>query len=467
MSGLDDAYRRFLGAHPSYGQTRAIDDLRAADFARLDAHGHVYLDYTGAGLYAESLVRRHAALLTSEVLGNPHSASPTSQAATALVEGTRARVLRFFRASPDEYVVAFTANASHALKLVAEAYPFVPGGRFLLTFDNHNSVNGIREFARAHGAETVYVPVVPPDLRLNEDTLAAQVGSLSAGYPGLFAYPAQSNFSGAQHSLAWIGRAQEAGWDVLLDAAAFVPTNRLDLSRWHPDYVVLSFYKMFGYPTGVGALLARKAALAKLRRPWFAGGTITVASVGADRHYLAAGSAAFEDGTLNFIGIPAVGLGLDLLDGIGMERLHQRVSALVHWLIEQLAALRHSTGRPLVRIYGPIGPEDDRGGTVALNFHDADGLFVDHQVIERRAAERRISIRGGCFCNPGAGEIALGLTSGEMSACFARSSSRMSYDEFRRCIDGKSSGAVRVSVGLASTFADVQAFLDFSHTFLT
>lgn len=225
---------------------------------------------------------------------------------------------------------------------------------------------------------------------------------------------------------------------------------------------MLSFYKMFGSPTGVGALLARQAALAKLRRPWFAGGTITVASVGADHHYLASGSAAFEDGTLNFIGVPAVGLGLDLLDRLGMECIHQRVSALTHWLVDQLADLRHSSGRPLVRIYGPVGPEGARGGTVAVNFHDAD----DHQVIERRAAERRISIRGGCFCNPGAGEVALGLTSGEMSACFARSTARLAYDEFRRCIDGKSSGAVRVSVGLASTFADVQAFLDFARTFL-
>ena len=64
----------------------------------------------------------------------------------------RSAVLRFFNASPDEWVVVFTTNASQALKLVGESYPFGPGGRYLLTFDNHNSVNGIREFARARGA---------------------------------------------------------------------------------------------------------------------------------------------------------------------------------------------------------------------------------------------------------------------------------------------------------------------------
>ena len=82
-----------------------------------------------------------------------------------------------------------------------------------------------------------------------------------AGAHSLFAYPAQSNFTGVQHPLEWIAQAQARGWDVLLDAAAFAPTNRLDLGRWQPDFVAISFYKIFGYPTGIGCLLARKAAL--------------------------------------------------------------------------------------------------------------------------------------------------------------------------------------------------------------
>jgi selenocysteine lyase/cysteine desulfurase len=126
----------------------------------------------------------------------------------------------------------------------------------------------------------------------------------------LFAYPAQSSFSEVQHPLGWVAAAKARGFDVLLDAAAFVPTNRLDLWRVKPDFVALSFYKMFGYPTGVGALIARHEALARLHRPWFAGGTINVASVQADRFVLAQGAAAFEDGTIDFASIPAVELGL-------------------------------------------------------------------------------------------------------------------------------------------------------------
>ncbi len=464
MTVASELLREFESEWPGYAESRALDDLRAREFARLDAGGQVYLDYTGAGLYAESQVRGHADMLAANVLGNPHSASPASSFSTELVERTRKRVLAFFNADPREYGVVFTANASQALKLVGESFPFEPGGRFLLTFDNHNSVNGIREFARARGAETVYVPVRPPDLRLDEAALAARLEPVGAK-PGLFAYPAQSNFSGVRHPLSWVDRARKAGWRVLLDAAAYVPTNRLDLSTCRPDFVVLSFYKMFGYPTGVGALIARYDALSALARPWFAGGTITVASVGADRHFMAAGAAAFEDGTPNFVSVPAVEMGLDLLDRVGIDRVHRRVECLTGWLIRRLASLKHANGRPLVRIYGPMTTED-RGGTLALNFHGADGAFVDHQLIERRAAGRGISIRGGCFCNPGAGEIALGLSPGEIASCFARGQDRMTYDEFRRCIDDKSSGAVRVSLGLASNFADVEAFVSFAGSFL-
>lgn len=454
----------FLAAWPEYEATRGLDELRAAELSRLDRLGHVYLDYTGGGLYAESQVRRHAELLLHEVFGNPHSSNPTSAATTERVERCRRRVLDFFSASAVEYEVVFTANASHALKLVGESFPFEPGDELLLTFDNHNSVNGIREFDRARGARTTYIPVAPPDLRVEEEDLDRYFGRARPGGHNLFAFPAQSNFSGAQHPLSWIARAQAQGWDVLLDAAAFVPTNRLDLSQWHPDFVALSFYKMFGYPTGVGALIARKEALAKLHRPWFAGGTIAVASVQADRHTPAAGAARFEDGTLDYLALPAVEIGLDFLAAVGIETVHRRVEALTGWLLERLQALRHGNGVPLAVLYGPR-TTGRRGGTIAFNLRDARGNLIDHRQVEEQANRRRISLRTGCFCNPGAGELALGLGRDELAACFRRSG-LATYEDFRQCIHHEGTGAVRVSVGWGSSFADAEAFLRFAEDFV-
>ena len=461
---MTDAQADFLRIHPEFETTGRLDELRASDYARLDRDEQVFLDYTAGGLYAESQVKAHTELLLSGVFGNPHSTNPASLAMTKWVESARAQVLEFFNASPDEYVVVFTQNASGALRLVGEAYPFTPSGHYLLTFDNHNSVNGIREFARAKGAAVTYAPVIPPDMRIDDDRLAGYLEETAPGSSNLLAYPAQSNFSGVRHSLDWIERAQARGWDVLLDAAAFVPTNRLDLGRWHPDFVPISFYKIFGYPTGVGALLARKQALVKLHRPWFAGGTITVASVQGDRHYMQEGAGGFEDGTLDYLSLPAVEIGLRFIADVGIETIHTRVQSLTEWLLDALASLRHANGKALVRIYGPLDAID-RGATISLNLYDTNGHFIDHRVVEERANAARISLRTGCFCNPGGGELALGISAEELASCFVGARERLALEEFRRCIDDKSTGAVRVSLGLVSTFADVYRFVEFVRGF--
>jgi molybdenum cofactor sulfurtransferase len=480
------ALAEFRRAYPAFDTTAVLDELRATEYARLDTLGQTYLDYTGGCLYANSQLREHMALLAGAVLGNPHSQNLPSREMTERVEAVRANILEFFNAAPEEYEVIFTPNATGALRLVGEAYPFGPGGHYLLTFDNHNSVNGIREFARAEGAHVSYIAVAPPEMRVPRDPLARQltravpggsrlvgrlVDGLRAGRRGghnLFAYPAQSNFSGVQHPLEWIAEAQAAGWDVLLDAAAFVPTNRLDLSRWHPDYVTLSFYKIFGYPTGIGALLVRHRALAKLRRPWYAGGNLAFASVQAadavgHGFYRIPGAAGFEDGTLDYLGIPAVDIGLRHITAIDIDTIHTRVMCLAGWLLSALAELRHSNGAPMLRIYGPLGTEM-RGATVAVNFADPAGALIDSRLVEQYANAVGISLRSGCHCNPGAREIALGLSESDMAASF-RHKDQLTYEEFIQVIDGKTTGAARVSIGLASTFADVYRFFDFARGF--
>lgn len=444
-----------------------LDELRAREYARLN--GQVYLDYTGAGLYASSQVREHLDLLLANVLGNPHSMNPTSSATTELVEKARWAVLSYFRASPDEYEAIFTANASGALKLIGESYPFGPGSRFLLTYDNHNSVNGIREFARDKGARFEYVPITDPDLRIDETALLTALDSAQPGAHNLFAYPAQSNFSGVQHSLEWIERARERGWDVLVDAAAFVPTNRLDLSLVHPDFVSLSFYKMFGYPTGVGCLIARKVRVTELHRPWFAGGTVLIATAhaaaGPRRGFAPSeGEAAFEDGTVNFLSIPAVEIGLRHIEAIDIDVIHERVHDLTDSLLAGLKNLQHDNGAPLVQVYGPTTNEG-RGGTVAMNFFDPDGNLVHPKDIEREAAKEMISLRTGCHCNPGAGETALHISEERMADLF-QAKEQMSLERFLHVADAMKEGAVRASLGIVSNHEDIRAFLRFAERFL-
>jgi selenocysteine lyase/cysteine desulfurase len=393
--------------------------------------------------------------LAGNLFGNPHSVNPTSTAATRLVERARARVLEHLNADPDEYAAIFTPNATGAARLVGEAYPFSDRTRLVLTYDNHNSVNGLREFARARGAATSYVPGTAPELRVDPAALAAE---LDDGCRGLFAYPAQSNFSGVRHPLGLIALAKGLGYDVLLDAAAYLPTARLDLGSVHPDFVIVSWYKLFGYPTGVGCLVARKAALGRLTRPWFSGGTISAVTVGLPWHTMAPDEAAFEDGTLNFLSIPDVHFGLDWLAGIGVELIGARARCLTDWLLSRLTSLRHGDGGPMVMIYGPLDTRA-RGGTIAFNLLDRTGRIVDERLVATESSAAGISLRTGCFCNPGVGEGAFGLGVDRLRAL--RDTSAGTLDEYLELIGLPSAGAVRVSFGVASNSVDVERFLEF------
>jgi selenocysteine lyase/cysteine desulfurase len=401
--------------------------------------------------------------------GNPHSVNPTSEAATHLIAQARARVLQHLKAPQDEYTVIFTPNATGAARLVGEAYPFSRRNRLVLSTDNHNSVNGLREFARRRHARTTYVPAQAPELRIDPALLksvlsrrsrcAMMFGSGPGGRQGLFAYPAQSNFSGVRHPLAWVSLAQKHGYDVLLDAAAYLPTGTLDLSVVQPEFVIMSWYKMFGYPTGVGCLIAKRSALARLSRPWFSGGTIKAVTVAIPWHEMAPDESAFEDGTLNFLSIPDVVYGLDWLANIGMHVIATRVRCLTGWFLDRLRRLEHSDGSPMIRIYGPTDTKA-RGGTIAFNFLDATGNVVDERLVAAESAVARISLRTGCFCNAGVAENALGLTVRNLLRL--RHSQTASLDEIINLIGLPSGGAIRVSFGLASTVADVDRFFAFA-----
>ncbi len=442
-------------------------DLRSKEFSRLDKTGQVYLDYTGGGLYAESQIRAHTDRLINGVFGNPHSENPASLASTHHVETARDRIRAFFGADRDEYEVIFTANASGALKLIGESYPFEPGSRYTLIADNHNSVNGIREFAESKGARVDYLPL-DHDLRVGTPDLEryfdlAQVDSTKAN---LFAYPAQSNFSGVKHPLDWIEKARAAGYDVLLDAAAYVPTSSLSLKEIKPDFISLSFYKMFGFPTGVGALIARREVLLKLRRPWFAGGTVRFASAQNKMHLLQATGEAFEDGTLNYLSIAAITTGLDFLDEVGMKNINQHVADLTAVLLDRLKALKHSSGTPLIQVYGPPNMEK-RGGTVSVNLLDPAGNLVDSKLVEQRANARNISIRSGCFCNPGSAEIAFNYQAEESYQCFtAIKPETFTLQQFSTCMNDMPVGAVRISLGIASSEADINQLIELLETFI-
>jgi len=131
-------------------------------------------------------------------------------------------------------------------------------------------------------------------------------------------------------------------------------------------------------------------------------------------------------------------------------------------------AERPASGREGVALFGLLmGPRDDDGNQTVWLL-DPNGEDFDIRAVEGLASQEGISLRTGCFCNPGAGEIAFGLTAAEIGRFFDGDVG-MTFDELRTRIRGtfcKEIGAIRISVGLATTFDDVYHFMQFAEGFV-
>ncbi|KAJ3575284.1 hypothetical protein NP233_g1212 [Leucocoprinus birnbaumii] len=462
------AYEEFLKVYPEYRLTWILDTLRRTDYTRLDRTGETYVDYMGGALYPESLIRVHTNFLNSNILGNTHSVSNSSRLSLECADEARAAVLSFFKASNKDYAVIFTANATAALKLVGESYPFTGGSTLVLGVDSHNSVHGIREFATHKGARTTYIastPVGGLDSTAAKNVLLRNRPQSKDLAPCLFVLTGQSNITNSKNDLLLIDYAGSLGYHTVMDAAALGPTSQFSLASLKVDAIAVSFYKMFGFPTGVGALIVKKSFLAQLQRPWFAGGTVDVVQVpGSIVTRAHEPHERFEDGTINYLTLPAVTDGLRFLTAY-LPFLPLRLSCLMHFMTRTLVELRHdTTKRPIVQILSRIssqrlksvGEQSDTGSTVSLLFYGPDGELLPNSFIEYAATKHRISLRTGCMCNPGGAAAILGIEE-DMRKLYPG----VTLKDFE-CHMGRELGVVRISLGLASNFQDVWKVLEFA-----
>ncbi|XP_027724699.1 molybdenum cofactor sulfurase isoform X2 [Vombatus ursinus] len=458
----------------SYGYVQgSMKALRESEFSRL--RGITYLDHAGTTLFPQSQLTRFMDDLTRDIYGNPHSQHISSKLTYDTIEHVRYRVLEHFKTTSEDYSIIFTSGSTAALKLVAEAFPWRPassgdgGSRFCYLTDSHTSVVGIRKIAEAMQGSSIAVK--PEDILLSEKSNGA-VCQPACKTPHLFCYPAQSNFSGTRYPLSWIemlksGRLSPmttpGEWFVLLDAAAYVSTSPLDLAAHPADFIPISFYKIFGFPTGLGALLVNNRVTHFLRKTYFGGGTAAAYLAGED-FYLPRKSVSerFEDGTISFLDIIALKHGFDVLERLtgGMENIKQHTFALAHYTYTVLVALQYPNGAPVIQIYSDteFNSPEIQGPIINFNVLDDNGVIIGYSQIEKMASLHNIHVRTGCFCNTGACQRHLRISNETIKKNLQ--AGHICGDDID-IIDGHPTGSVRISFGYMSTFEDAQTFLKF------
>ena len=449
------------------GYIENIDRIRQSEYPSLK--DTVYLDHAGTTLYARSLIELYATALTNNLFGNPHSSSPSSQLSTRRIDDTRLQVLRHFNADPDNFDVVFVANATSAIKLVADSFRDAASGFwFGYHIEAHTSLVGVRELA-TEGSR----------MFKDDEDVQNWISEMGGRHPStrynlqLFGYPGQSNMTGHKPPLAWCKQIRDcaklAGTSVytLYDAAGLLSTSSLDLSDAEsaPDFVTLSFYKIFGFPD-LGALIVRKQSGNILRqRKYFAGGTVEmVTTTGTERHAKKeALHSSLEDGTLAFHNIIALQVSMHVQKTIfgSFNNISKHAFFLAQKAYRELIRLKHCNGMRVCHVYcNSDGFEDpsSQGSVICFNLYDSQGVCVGRSEVEKLATVQGIQLRTGGLCNPGGTAKYLSLSAEQL---------QHHYDAGARCddgqdsIDGKPTGTVRISFGAMSSLRDVQAFVEF------
>ncbi|CAG8568512.1 9915_t:CDS:2 [Ambispora gerdemannii] len=477
-----------------YGYDGRIEEIREKEYPQLK--GSTYLDHAGTTTYPQNTLSEFHADLTKNLFGNPHSRSPSSKLSTDRVEEVRLRVLKHFNASPEHFEVIFTANATAAIKLVGEVFPWARDeSSYKYLREGHTSLLGLRRFAEDANVREIVAttendveaefnifnnyrtsPISNPHFlnnipQVDFDGHTDGVPIINNGVTyNLFAYPAQCNFSGMRFPLNWTRRLKQTFNTankktlVLLDAAAYATTSPLSFAEPEnsPDFTAISFYKLFGYPTGLGALVIKKELSPILKKRYFGGGSVT--SLVWDMNWQMFNERLcdrYEDGTINFLSIIALNHAFNAADRLyrDFRFIRSHVTALNNYLQRNMAQIKHWNGAPLCVINSDrdFSDSSQQGPILSFNLKHADGSWIGYNEVERMAGENGIHVRAGGHCNAGSVARWMGVSPEDFA-------SKSCHDD-QDIINGKPMGAVRVSLAAMTTIEDILVWLDFLKTY--
>ncbi len=394
--------------HVMFSKSLPEGDLKMNGGCALDAE--VYLDYAGSALPSKSLleaIHQQSMRNGCQILGNPHSTGPAAARTNALIESTKKQVLDFFHADAGPmylhgkndandrigmaedfhpgYDIVFTSGTTEGLRIVGENFDWNGGGEMdrrnvastlLYAHNSHTSVLGMRELAIAQGAtfrcenlesivnassnqfdEWAQCGNRIPNTNRSDSTCRIKeveeegfTKTVSIETNHLLVLPLECNFGGTKIKPNFMKESRKSKtygkWYTLLDIAKAACTSPINLKKLDPDFACVSFYKLFGAPTGIGALFVKRSSKHLLlsnaigddivslnvsesringrrrRRHYFGGGSVDVVVPRQDIVHVRSSTSSspldsLVHGTMNFRNIVALTCGINEIHQLG------------------------------------------------------------------------------------------------------------------------------------------------------
>ncbi|KAJ4706113.1 molybdenum cofactor sulfurase [Melia azedarach] len=292
LPSLQQSFTEFTKAYPQYSDTYHVDQIRAKEYFHLSLPNHTCLDYFGIGLFSYNQLQKQDSstyqIVSSSSPLQPSSPSQnldipffsvsykTGNLKTQLLHGgqeselelaMKKKIMHFLNISENDYSMVFTANRTSAFNLLAESYPYQSSRKLLTVYDYESeAVDAMINTSEKRGARVMSAEFSWPRLRINSAKMRKMLVSKrkKKKHRGLFVFPIHSRMTGARYPYLWMRIAQENGWHILIDACALGPKDMdsFGLSLFRPDFLICSFYKIFGEnPSGFGCLFVKKSTV--------------------------------------------------------------------------------------------------------------------------------------------------------------------------------------------------------------
>ncbi|ESQ43350.1 hypothetical protein EUTSA_v10015518mg [Eutrema salsugineum] len=421
LPSLQESFSDFIQAYPKYSDTYKIDHIRSDHYFHLSLTHYTCLDYIGIGLYSYSQLLNYdpsTYQISSSLSESPFfSVSPKignfkekllhdGGQETEFEYSMKRRIMGFLKISEENYSMVFTANRTSAFRLVAESYPFNSKRKLLTVYDYESeAVNEINRVSEKRGAKVAAAEFSWPGLRICSSKLRKMVtggknGGNKKNKKGIFVFPLHSRVTGSRYPYLWMSVAQENGWHVMIDACGLGPKDMdsFGLSIYNPDFMVCSFYKVFGEnPSGFGCLFVKKSTIPILESSTGSGMVNLVPTddpISLQALEINRTQTESEETLTNSFSSRMEFRGLDHVDSLGLGATGNRSRCLINWLVSALYKLKHSTKIRLVKIYGPK-VNFNRGPAIAFNLFDQKGERIEPFVVQKLADCSNISLGKG------------------------------------------------------------------------